>query len=329
MNNDQFPTLGSENPREPTHTGRVLVRLLGQRSLGIFAAMLSALFFGILGFFTKQVYASGLSVSGTLAWRFLIASIGMLLLAQIMTGGMGKGSYAERLKNMIFGAFGLGISAFLFFVSMKHTTTGIANLLLFQNPLVVFLLTCFFHRSFPGTLKIAAIAATLFGIALVSIPSGLRGQVNQVGIWAGLASAITYGIYLFCSEKRCSQQNPYWLSADVILGTAILFVVLSLSSGSFDAPTHGDVWVSLVIIGLLCTVIPIFTLLFAVKTLGARDATIVSALEPVITFGVGAIFLNEPILLLQVLGGCIVVVSVLFIMVHQSPPKKIKSKLLN
>jgi drug/metabolite transporter (DMT)-like permease len=322
MKSDRISDSGQHALCDSSTSTRFSEHITSKRFLGIFAAILSALSFGILGFFTKQAYASGLSVSGTLAWRFAVASIGMLLLAQIKTGGVGKGAYKERLKNMLFGASGLGTSAFLFFVSMKHTTTGIANLLLFQNPLVVFFLSCFFQKSFPGTLKICAMGATLCGITLVSIPSGLGIEVNQIGIWAGLTSAFTYGIYLFFSEKRCSQQDPYWLAADVILGTCAFFILLSLMSGQLTIPVQNDVWFSLLVLGLLCTVIPIFTLLYAVKSLGARDATIISSLEPVITFSVGAMFLHEPVFPLQVLGGCIVVTSVLFVILHQSPPKK-------
>ena len=278
---------------------------------GLAAAGLSAVTFGLLGLFTRHLYDSGLSVASTLTWRFVIAAIVLGLVTPIFGDPGIKPTVRDRCLNTVFGAVGYGISALLFFVAMQRTTTGLANLLLFQNPFVVFCLTALKRRSAPDFFQILAIAGTVVGTIFVCTPGELK--IEPLGIAAGVASALTYGTYLFASEARFIRFDSYWVTLDVLTGSALAFVLCTVASGSLELPADGQTWGLALIQAVLCTVIPVLALLYAIKALGVRNATIISALEPAVTLAVGAMWLSEPCGWSQAAGGGILIVSVLYL----------------
>jgi drug/metabolite transporter (DMT)-like permease len=118
---------------------------------GFCAALLSAMTFGCLGLFAHVLYDEGFHVISSLALRFTFAALLLSLLIPFVAprGTAQAPSFVPRVQNMAMGALGYGVSAGLFFYAMKHTSTGLANILLFQNPAVVFLLTISIGRASP------------------------------------------------------------------------------------------------------------------------------------------------------------------------------------
>ena len=64
-------------------------------------------------------------------------------------------------------------------------------------------------------------------------------------------------------------------------------------------------------IALVSTVIAMVGFFAGIKRLGAADAATLSTLEPVVTFVLAAVFLDEPVTLLQTAGGAIVLGAVI------------------
>jgi drug/metabolite transporter (DMT)-like permease len=61
-----------------------------------------------------------------------------------------------------------------------------------------------------------------------------------------------------------------------------------------------------------------------IKRLGAADAATLSTLEPVVTFALAAIFLDEPVTASQMAGGAIVLGAVIALARGQAAPDQDK-----
>ena len=64
-------------------------------------------------------------------------------------------------------------------------------------------------------------------------------------------------------------------------------------------------------IALVSTVVAMVSFFAGIQRLGAADAATLSTLEPVVTFGLAAVFLGEPLALPQAAGGAIVLGAVI------------------
>lgn len=69
---------------------------------------------------------------------------------------------------------------------------------------------------------------------------------------------------------------------------------------------------------LLSTVLPAFLVSEALNRIGAKKTSIIGSAGPVSTLLLGAVFLNETITLMQLLGTGLVIAGVLWISLHKA-----------
>ncbi|NJO67349.1 MAG: EamA family transporter, partial [Leptolyngbyaceae cyanobacterium RM1_405_57] len=83
-----------------------------------------------------------------------------------------------------------------------------------------------------------------------------------------------------------------------------------LGSG-LDFPYNLPSGLTLTGIVLIATVIPIVSIFEGIRRLGTSQAAILSTLEPIVTVLLGIAFLNEVLSIQQILGGLLVISSVI------------------
>jgi drug/metabolite transporter (DMT)-like permease len=69
-------------------------------------------------------------------------------------------------------------------------------------------------------------------------------------------------------------------------------------------------WLCCIAVGVL-TAFSIYSLLTGIGLIGASKAAIVSTTEPAVTVFLGAVLLNEPLSLVKLVGGLLIVVAVI------------------
>ena len=137
---------------------------------------------------------------------------------------------------------------------------------------------------------------TLFGLAL--------------GIGLGIAAALIYSVYIVVGGRVLRQEDPFAAATVVMLSAAAVFGLLVMG-GAPRFPVTPAGWAAVLAIALVSTVIAMVGFFAGIKRLGAADAATLSTLEPVVTFVLAAVFLDEPVTLLQTAGGAIVLGAVI------------------
>jgi drug/metabolite transporter (DMT)-like permease len=119
-----------------------------------------------------------------------------------------------------------------------------------------------------------------------------------------VAAALIYSVYILVGSRVLQEEEPLGAATVVMLAAAVVFGLgVVLESRDFpasarrleqcagdragvDGAGHGRLFAGM-------------------KRLGASDAATLSTLEPVVTFVLaGGLFLDEPVTLIQVRGGC-------------------------
>lgn len=278
---------------------------VSSRWVGAGLVALSALSFGAMAIFARFAFAGGVDVTALLFLRFLIAGA---LMTVVM--GASRRRWPTRrnaLTLALMGGVGYVTQALCFFVALKHASAGLVALLLYLYPFLVTLLGVVFAGERLTLLRALAVLSALLGTAL-TIGAGLTG--SPLGVALGIAAALIYSIYILMGNRVLKEEDPFAAAAVVMLAAAGVFGLLVLTDTP-RFPTTPAAWSAVLAIALISTVVAMVGFFAGIKRLGAADAATLSTLEPVVTFALASIFLDEPVTLVQMAGGAIVLGAVI------------------
>ena len=283
---------------------------------GSLCALSSGLLYGLVGYFGMSIIATGCSIYNMLFWRFLTASLIMLvvlLVAQknqkIDLGGAGK--------SFLYGGAFYSVSTVIYFFASKYIGTGLAMVIFFTYPALVMVINWLLYKKRPAKAYFAAVAVIMAGLVLLADYNALA--VNALGIVLGVVSAAAYAAYIVFSKKIAL--SPGVSTLMVSAGCATTCFVLALVDGSLVVPATGELWINIVAISVICTVVPILFLLEALKTISSEKASILSVLEPVFVVLAGIVLLGEQVSWIQIFGVVIVLGGALLSLLSNEKPK--------
>jgi len=275
------------------------------RMWGAGLVALSAASFGAMAIFARFAVADGIEVSMLLFLRFLIAGVVMAVVMTLTRRSWPRGR--NRMVLVLMGGVGYVGQSLCFFLALNHASAGLVALLLYLYPFLVTVIGAIFLGESMTRLRAVAVLAALLGTVL-TIGSGLEG--SPLGIALGVAAALIYSVYILVGSRVLREEEPLGAATVVMLSAAVVFGLgVMLESPRFPASVVG--WSSVLAIALVSTVLAMVGFFAGVKRLGASDAATLSTLEPVITFVLAAVFLDESVSLIQMTGGGVVLAAVI------------------
>ncbi|MQY50440.1 DMT family transporter [Rhodocyclus gracilis] len=273
------------------------------RLVGVALVLLSVLGFGAMPIFARFAYADGVDLSTLLFLRFALAGVVMAAITRLGGWRWPQGRDLWLLIGM--GAIGYVGQAFCYFAALRYATAGLTALLLYLYPAIVTVFSALLWRRRLSPARLAAVAAALIGAAL-AVGDGLAG--SPLGFVLGVGAAVIYSGYILVGE-RVSASGPIAGASVVMLSAALVYGAIVAVQGP-AWPRTGGGWLAVAAIVLLSTALAIAAFLAAMARLGAADASTVSALEPVVTMLLAAIFLGETVGTRQMLGAAIILIAV-------------------
>ena len=273
------------------------------RLTGALYVALSAASFGALPIFIKIAYASGTEPVAVLALRFTLAA---LLMSGIM---LAKGLRWPRGRNLLvlagMGGIGYVGQSFCFFSALNYASAGLVSLLLYLYPALVTLLGAVFLRQHLSRLQLVAVMAALAGTALL-IGGDSSGSLQ--GVLLGVSAALIYSIYILVGSRMMRAEGALPAATVVMLSAAAVFGVMAVIHQP-ALPGTATGWLAVAMIALVSTVIAMVSFFAGLARLEASDAATISTLEPLVTVILAALFLSEPITLIKLAGGGIILTA--------------------
>jgi drug/metabolite transporter (DMT)-like permease len=270
----------------------------------------SATGFGSLAILAKLGYAEGLGSEQALAFRFLLAAFGMV----VLSFAFGQNPFRLERKRLILllamGAIGYCAQSLSYFVALRSLPASLVVLIAYIYPsLVVAAGWLFLHR--PVSAKhLFALAASFVG--LVMLVGGAQFQIA----WAlalAIASPVIYTAYILVGERVMGSVPALAASAVIITGAAFAFCVLAAANHELAFPTTAGGWAVVVGLAVFPTMLAISLFLAGLPRVGAARAALLSTWEPVVTVGLAVILLGDRLSLFQVLGGILVLLAVVVV----------------
>lgn len=274
---------------------------------GFIFAIISAIGFALMGICGITAYKHGISTYNLLTWRFAISFILLALALPLLKAKLHNKS-PKILPALLLGAIGYAGLAFLYFTTIKYLPTGITTSILYTYPSLVAVLTMIIDKKMPTPIIWLAIFLSILGIILIT---DLKGNVSSIGLLLGIYLAFWYAIYIKVSEKLLNSQDVIIVSLLLFLGATITFFGLAILDNSFFIPKNSNQWLPIIALSFFSTLIAISFFFLAIKHIGSVKASIISTLEPVITIFIGILFLEEEIILSQIVGVIFILIAVL------------------
>ncbi len=289
-------------------------KLLSDERRGEFFAILSGLFFGLIGYFGIRILDENFSIANMLCWRFFLSAcfIGCLLLPK---RHLLKQHASEIKKTLLYGSLFYSIMSILYFMSSQYVGTGLAMVVFFTYPSMVLLLNWFLYGE-PITKRYYFASAVIL-IGMVFLVDIEEFTFDILGILLGILSAIFYAFYIVFTKKN---QSPPLVSTFLVsIGCSVFCGVIALLTHSFIIPNTVSLTVNLISMGVLCTALPILFLLQGLKYISSEKASILSVLEPVFVVIFGVILLDEQISTSHIIGVVIILMGALMTLFNHAP----------
>jgi drug/metabolite transporter (DMT)-like permease len=197
---------------------------------------------------------------------------------------------------------------------LKYTTATNTSWLISVTPLILALLSYVFLRERLGSaLLVGLILATMGILLLVS-----HGNFSQLagleshGDWLALLSAHTWAVYTILTRNLSRTKNPLAVAFATLLPGALLvngYLILSSDWGRYLHLPAGPAW-SLLFLALPGLALAHWFWQQGVAKIGAARAGVYLYLEPVATTALALPLLGEPLSLMTVVGGGLVLLGV-------------------
>ena len=269
--------------------------------------LVSATAFGTNAIFAKLAYRAGLGTTQTLAFRFVLAAVGMWVLALALHQNPLRFERKSLVALLGLGAVVYTAQSLTYFTALQTLPASLCVLIVYIYPSLVVLAAWLFLRRPVSSLHLVALAGSFAGLVL--LVGGAELRVGW-GLLFAIAAPVIYTAYILLSESVMIRVPAVGASAVIMSGAGAAFAVIALFQGELRAPASGDGWLVVLALALVPTMIAISTFLAGLPRIGAARASLLSTWEPVVTVILAVMIFSDRFSVLQALGGVLILGAV-------------------
>ena len=252
-----------------------------------------------------------LDVNSFLAWRFMIATLFLILLRPSVLKSF---NVAFLKKGALIGTF-LGSGYIFQSFGLTLTTVGktgfITGLYVVLTPIVAAL----FLKKSITKLEWGAVLLATAGLALLSF----KGFEIGLGEFLVLVSALLFALHIVALGEWASDLDTYSLTVLQLATCSVITFLASLKSG-FHVPPDAGVWKAIIYTALFATSLAFIVQTWAQSFIPPSSVGVILAMEVVFAAIFGIWILNESLTLRIASGGAMVLVAMYAILfLDQSP----------
>ncbi|HLJ91053.1 MAG TPA: DMT family transporter [Candidatus Angelobacter sp.] len=214
----------------------------------------------------------------------------------------------------LIGVLGLAGSNFFYYFAIQKTTLAVAITLQYTAPVWVLLYMLGSGRQRATWRLFGVVLLATVGIVLtlgivrfgggsdVAAPSGLALKMNSAGIVAGLLAAFSFAFYNIAGQGVVARRHPLTIMNYSLLSAAVLWLAVNPPWKLLSLQLSLGQWAFLFLFAGASTLLPYILYFNGLKHLDPARAIITGCLEPVFAILFAAVFLQEGLLPVQVLG---------------------------
>lgn len=291
---------------------------------GIFYAIISSSSFGFSPLFSLGLLAAGLSNFDVLSYRWAVAAIILIIYAAVKGKSLKISTFDELWKVILLSLL-RSVTSITLLLGYANIASGIASTINYMYPMVVALCMMLFFRERKSAVNIISILIAIFGVYLLASGDGLKveGGNTTLGLICSIISAFSFAAYyILMKQTKADKIEVVKFTTWIMLLSAVYFIICGfIFDGKITIVSDIRLWGYIAGLGLWSTMVSNFTGVKAVRRIGPTMTSILGALQPLTAVILGVLFLNEHLGMRTIIGICIIMVTVSFIVAHQHTQK--------
>ena len=273
----------------------------GRSAFGAVLAVASASAYGVTVVIGHSLSTAGIAGAAALAVRFGI-SAAVLVLVQLVRRRSLLPPRHDRLPVFLLGAIGYAVESSFFFLALGEGTAAAATMLFYSYPALVTVGEVAIGRLRPSLHLAAAIAATVVGGSIV-VGAGDEISVSALGVVYALTAAAIFSVYLLVGDRTATDTEAIVKAMWVSGGASLSLAVRALVTGA-ELPGGSR---AVQLLGYGAANAAAFGFMFAaLGRIGPTRTAVVLTFELVAAVVLAALFLDESLGVLHVVGGAAV-----------------------
>lgn len=289
---------------------------------GFAAGILAAVFYGTNPLGTLPLYADGISSGSVLFYRYGI-SVVVFIAWLLMRGESLKIKWGHAIKLGVLGVM-FAMSSLTLYESFHYMNAGIASTILFSYPIMTAIIMVMFYHERVDWRTAIAIALAVSGIALLYRGGGTGGDtLSATGVLLVLFSSLLYALYIvYVKQFKIEGMSSVKFTAWVIFFGWLSLMVFMLIKGEPLQMLHGTQWLWGFQLALLPTVLSLFLINIAIKSVGATPTAIMGALEPLTAVVISCTLFGEEFTIRLATGIALILTAVMLVIIKKKQHNK-------
>jgi drug/metabolite transporter (DMT)-like permease len=281
---------------------------------GIILGLIGIILFSSKAVMVKLAYQYHVDAVSILMFRMLF-SFPFYLVIAILYRNKNNGVDLVRkdyLWLVFFGIVGYYLSSYFDFVGLIYIKASLERIILFIYPTIVILFNKLFLKQPVSKDQVFAIMLTYVGIIIAfGHEVTISGHDAYLGGFFILLCAISYAAYLSGSGWLIPKFGVVKFTAYVMVVSCLCVFLHYGITNKIDLLNYPrEVYILGFLIAIFATVIPSFLVSWSIKLISSSNFAVIAAVGPISTIILAAIFLNEQLTLLQLLGAFAVIIGI-------------------
>jgi drug/metabolite transporter, DME family len=280
---------------------------LSAHSLGLLAIALAAALWAIAATVARDLFDRGVSPAELTTARATVAAIGLAFINRDWSIPADR----QTRRNTL--AFGLSIALVTatYYLAIEHLEVAVAVVLQYCAPALLVLWVAITTKRAPSREITFALILALTGVIFASeLPASGAGELDLVGIAAGLGSAVCFAAYTLFSEKIGALYGPTGAMFRAFFVASIFWNVIMIFVGWSDTIFRLENLLPILFIGVFGTLIPFSMYVWGVRHVEPERGIIAATLEPPFAALVAWLWLGQTLSPMQIVGGILVIAAV-------------------
>ena len=275
---------------------------------------------------TKFLILNGLNPQEIFLLRFIIAYLGVWTFSphKLFTD-----NWRDEFTMVLLGISGGSLYFWAENTAIQYSLVNNVAFIVCNAPLLTLFLGMAFSKEIKATKPIVGGSfISLLGVALVIFNGSFILKLNPIGDFLALVAAGAWAIYSLLMRNMTSRYNVTFLTRKVFFyGILTILPVFLINPWQFPLEDFGKpvIWINLVFLGLIAALICFVLWNIVIRELGALTSANYIYLSPVSTMIASAIFLQEPVTWVSVMGSFLILLG-LFIVGFYTRHKKDESR---
>lgn len=236
------------------------------------------------------------------AFRVSLGALAVWTLVAI-TGRSVRLSILQVTQCVVLGIFMFAIPFAIFPLGLDYVTSGMVAIVNAMTPVAVVFVSHFWPGGERATWhKGIGVTVGVLGIVFLTIPALMtEGSSEFLGIVFSLLAPLSFAIAMNYVRKL-SGLDVAVMTATAMTGATFFLVPFVIAIEGIPTVSAPASYASLLILGPILTGLGFLAGLWMTRRVGATNTSILTLISPVVALLIGAMFLNEKIELMQIVG---------------------------